>query len=193
MVHDAHNRQSPVWACLASRLILCLALSLGGLAQAQWPGPAAREEVTSLKPLLIRAIEQGRAAGVMVGPVAEGMARVFVSTAPIEVDVERLAWLQESGCARLQVSTNQAAVVMPEPPTAVGVPTPSPTPRQAAPDSPQLTGLPPGQRPAQRLPQPQALRYALSYCQSGTFPEQALALKPEAGQAQPKLSPASPR
>lgn len=70
----------------------------------------AREDVSSIKPLLIEAVRQGRAEGRMVGPAAEIMAKAFHSDQPVLVDVERLKPHQEAGCARLRIVTRQAAV-----------------------------------------------------------------------------------
>ncbi|MBQ0946411.1 hypothetical protein KAK07_23950 [Ideonella sp. 4Y16] len=117
-----------------------------GLLPAQAQPIGTREEVTTIRPLLIAAIQQGRAVGVLGAGVAQGMAEVFRSRKPIEVDVERTAWLKEPGCARLKVTTRQAAVVAP-----VGK-----DPKSVTSD--------------------QQLVYAISYCESGTFPNEPLAM-----------------
>jgi len=129
--------------CLAGLAGAALA---SGPSTAQAQSKASRDEVTTLRPLLIAAIQQGRAFGVLGAGVAEGMAEVFRSRQPIEIDVERTAWLKEPGCARLKVTTRQAAVVAP-----VGK-----DPKSATRD--------------------QQLVYAISYCESGTFPNEPLAL-----------------
>jgi len=73
--------------------------------------PSARMHVSEIKPLLIRAIEQGSAQGVLIGVAAAYTQRKFGSTAPIEIDVRRLQALPKPGCARLEVNTRQKDVV----------------------------------------------------------------------------------
>jgi len=135
------DRLRPTWRSGLAGAVLAI-----GLSPAHAQSQAAREEVSTLRPLLIAAIQQGRAFGVLGAGVAEGMAEVFRSRQPIEIDVERTAWLKEPGCARLKVTTRQAAVVAP-----VGK-----DPKSATRD--------------------QQLVYAISYCESGTFPNEPLAL-----------------
>lgn len=69
-----------------------------------------RTAVTSIKPLLVAAIEHGVARGVIVGEAAAYVRKQFDTTAPIEVDVKRLHGLQQPGCSRLEVTTRQLAV-----------------------------------------------------------------------------------
>jgi hypothetical protein len=73
--------------------------------------PSARMQVSEIKPLLIRAIDQGSAQGVLVGVAAAYTQRKFGSTAAIEIDVQRLQALPNPGCARLEVTTRQKDVV----------------------------------------------------------------------------------
>jgi hypothetical protein len=73
--------------------------------------PSTRMQVSEIKPLLIRSIEQGSAQGVLVGVGAAYTERKFGSTAPIEIDVRRLQALPKPGCARLEVTTRQKDVV----------------------------------------------------------------------------------
>ena len=70
-----------------------------------------RQAVTTVKPLLASAIDQGEAHGVLVGPATQYIAQTFKSTAPIEIDVKTIRALRETGCARLAVTTSQDGVV----------------------------------------------------------------------------------
>ena len=67
--------------------------------------------VTSIKPLLVAAIEKGMARGGIVGEAAAYVRKQFDTTEPIEVDVKRLHALPSPGCARLEVTTRQLAVL----------------------------------------------------------------------------------
>jgi hypothetical protein len=70
-----------------------------------------RQAVTTVKPLLLTAIDRGEAHGVLVGPATQYIAKTFKSSAPIEIDVKTVRTLRESGCARLAVTTSQDGVV----------------------------------------------------------------------------------
>jgi hypothetical protein len=70
-----------------------------------------RQAVTTVKPLLLTAIDQGEAHGVLVGQAAQYIAQMFKSTAPIEIDVKTVQALGEPGCKRLAVTTSQEGVV----------------------------------------------------------------------------------
>jgi len=85
--------------------MLALALAAAALAQA-----AERSAVTSIKPLLLAAIEHGEAHGKLTGEAANFMRERFKSTDAIEIDVRTLAILDEPGCKRLEVSTRQERV-----------------------------------------------------------------------------------
>ena len=74
-------------------------------------GAADRQAVTTVKPLLVTAIDQGEAHGVLVGQAAQYIAQTFKSTAPIEIDVKTVQALGEPGCKRLAVTTSQEGVV----------------------------------------------------------------------------------
>ena len=88
---------------------LCLGACLAALALT--PAHAAqRVPVTSVKPLLIAAIDRGESHGVLVGESATFMHGRFGSAAPIEIDVKALRALPQSGCKRLEVTTRQNAV-----------------------------------------------------------------------------------
>ena len=72
---------------------------------------ADRQAVTTVKPLLVTAIDQGEAHGVLVGEAAQYIAQTFKSVAPIEIDVKTVQALEEPGCKRLAVTTSQDGVV----------------------------------------------------------------------------------
>jgi hypothetical protein len=74
-------------------------------------GAADRQAVTTVKPLLVTALDQGEAHGVLVGQAAQYIAQTFKSDAPIEIDVETVQPLGEPGCKRLAVTTSQDGVV----------------------------------------------------------------------------------
>ncbi len=73
--------------------------------------PFARIQVTEIKPLLIQAIDQGSAHGVLVGEAATYVRQKFDSSNPIEIDVRSLHALPEAGCSRLEVTTRQKDVL----------------------------------------------------------------------------------
>ena len=90
------------WACM----LVCLVLAHGTSAQ-----PLARMEVTEIKPLLLRAIDQGAAHGVLVGESATYLRQKFDARTPIEIDVQALHPLPQPGCSRLEVKTRQKDVL----------------------------------------------------------------------------------
>ena len=69
-----------------------------------------RVPVRNIKPLLIAAIEQGSARGLIVDSAAAYIRQRFDTEAPIKVDVKRLHALPQPGCSRLEVTTRQLAV-----------------------------------------------------------------------------------
>ncbi len=81
------------------------------LAHGAWAQPVARVQVSEIKPLLIRAIEQGSAHGVLMGEAATYVRQKFDSSAPIEIDVRSLHGLPQQGCNRLEVTTRQKDVL----------------------------------------------------------------------------------
>lgn len=91
---------------LLTGTLLALITSRGVEAQ-----PSTRMQVPDIKPLLIRAIDQGSAQGVLVGVAAAYTQRKFGASAPIEIDVRRLQALPKPGCARMEVTTRQKDVV----------------------------------------------------------------------------------
>lgn len=72
---------------------------------------AERQPVTTVGPLLLTAIDQGEANGVLVGEAAQYIAQTFKSMAPIEIDVKVIRSLPEPGCKRLAVTTSQDGVL----------------------------------------------------------------------------------
>ena len=74
-------------------------------------GAVDRQAVTTVKPLLATALDQGEAHGVLVGQAAHYIAQTFRSTAPIEIDVKAVQALGDPGCKRLAVTTSQDNVV----------------------------------------------------------------------------------
>ena len=81
------------------------------LAQDASANPSTRIQVSDIKPLLIRAIDQGSAQGVLVGEAAAYVRQKFESPAPIEIDVRTLYALPQPGCSRLEVTTRQKDVL----------------------------------------------------------------------------------
>jgi len=94
-----------------STIVLLGTLTSLALAQSVAAQPLARIQVTEIKPLLIRAIEQGSAHGVLVGNAASYVRQKFNSSAPIEIDVRSLHTLPQPGCSRLEVTTRQKDVL----------------------------------------------------------------------------------
>jgi len=94
-----------------SPLFLTATLAVLVLAHGAEGAPLARIQVTEIKPLLIRAIEQGSAHGVLVGEAATYLRQKFDSSTPIEIDVRSLHALPQPGCSRLEVTTRQKDVL----------------------------------------------------------------------------------
>lgn len=70
-----------------------------------------RSPVSGIRPLLIHAIEQGTAHGLLTGPSARYVRDRFSATTPIEIDVRALHELPQAGCRRLEVTTRQRDVL----------------------------------------------------------------------------------
>jgi hypothetical protein len=90
-----------------STIVLLGTLTSLALAQSVGAQPVARVQVSAIKPLLMRAIEQGSAHGVLVGEAATYLRQKFDSSTPIEIDVRSLHALPQAGCSRLEVTTRQ--------------------------------------------------------------------------------------
>ena len=94
-----------------SKSILTSVLTCLALAQSASAQPLTRTEVTEIKPLLLRAIDQGAAHGVLVGESATYLRQKFDARTPIEIDVQALHPLPQPGCSRLEVKTRQKDVL----------------------------------------------------------------------------------
>jgi len=73
--------------------------------------PVARVPVSEIRPLLMRAAEQGAAYGVLVGVGANYMRQRFNASSPVEIDVRALHALPQPGCSRLEIVTRQRDVL----------------------------------------------------------------------------------
>jgi hypothetical protein len=69
-----------------------------------------RQKVSDVRPLLLAALDNGEAHGVLIGEAAHWMAQVFKTSAPIEIDVRTVRTLRQPGCKRLAVTTAQEDV-----------------------------------------------------------------------------------
>lgn len=69
-----------------------------------------RQAVTSIKPLLIAAIDQGEAHGVYVGAGQKLMQTLFRTAEPMQIDVRSVGDLPKPGCKRLEVTSTQRGV-----------------------------------------------------------------------------------
>jgi len=94
-----------------SKSILTSVLTCLALAQSASAQPLTRTETTEIKPLLLRAIDQGAAHGVLVGESATYLRQKFDARTPIEIDVQALYPLPQPGCSRLEVKTRQKDVL----------------------------------------------------------------------------------
>jgi len=94
-----------------SKLLLAGALACLVFAHGEAAEPFARVQVTAIKPLLMRAIDEGSAHGVLVGDAATYVRQKFDANAPIEIDVRALHALPQPGCSRLEVTTRQKDVL----------------------------------------------------------------------------------
>ncbi|KQW02852.1 hypothetical protein ASC87_00390 [Rhizobacter sp. Root1221] len=75
----------------------------------------ARLPVEDFRPLLVNAIEsaEGRAFGILIGPMAEALTTRMKATSPILIDVTTLRRYKQAGCSRLNVRFSQDGVVLP--------------------------------------------------------------------------------
>lgn len=94
-----------------SPIVLLGTLASLALAQSVAAQPVARMQVSAIKPLLIHAIEQGAAYGVLVGAATTYIRQKFDAAAAIEIDVRALHALPQAGCSRLEVTTRQKDVL----------------------------------------------------------------------------------
>lgn len=114
------------------------------------PVHAQLRTVETLVPLLIEAIRLDDAQGILGGDAARLVAILFDAQAPIVVTVRKVRSLpgekMPAGCARLEVTTAQEGVVLPN--------------EDAGPDEPAF--LPPAD---------QKMSYQINFCENGRFPE----------------------
>ena len=131
------------------------ALTLG--ASAAEADGIGRVEVTSVRPLLIAAIENGEAHGTLAGENVDTVRRLFRTQEPMFVDVKAIRELGELGCKRLQVTT---------------------TLKGAYPDERGLKVMTEQERIRTKngtLPQDVQFAYQISFCRNGKFPKSAQA------------------
>ena len=91
-------------------LLPSLLLALPALAAAQ-----QRLPVPDARPLLLAAIDapDGRAHGLLAGPLADAITSRFRATSPIHIDVSTLRRYAQPGCSRLNVRFWQDGVHLP--------------------------------------------------------------------------------
>jgi len=96
-----------------NRSMRLLAVTLASLLLAQPASgePIARTPVSGIKPLLVQAIDEGSAYGVLIGEAATYVRQKFDTRTPIEIDVRALHELPQRGCSRLEVTTRQKDVL----------------------------------------------------------------------------------
>ncbi len=112
-----------------------------------------RVEVGSIRPLLIVAIENGEAHGILVGENVQTVQNLFRTKEPMLVDVKSIRSLPESGCKRLQVTT---------------------TLKGALPDERGLKVMTQEERIRTKngtIPQDIQFAYQISFCRNGKFPK----------------------
>jgi hypothetical protein len=123
-----------------------VALCAAWLSLAPTPGVAQAPNETSetIRPLLVEAIRQGQAQGELGGEARDFLSRMFASSEPIRVRVERLEAVVPHGCYRLRVTTTQAGVYEFNVKTKVRATT----------------------------PHDMSIAYKVNYCANGHFPEE---------------------
>ncbi|MBN9206328.1 hypothetical protein [Methylibium petroleiphilum] len=94
-----------------------------GLAMALFSSVSTAQErlpVADARPLLLAAIDapDGRAHGVLSGPMADAITARFNATSPVHIDVSTERRYAQSGCRRLKVSFWQDGVQLPGEPSA---------------------------------------------------------------------------
>ena len=101
----------------SSRLLTWLTLLIAMLASTARTGATA-ELAEDLRPFLVTAIDapDGRAAGILAGPLAETLRNRGISDAPLRVEVTTLRTYREAGCRRLNVRFQQSDVKLGEGP-----------------------------------------------------------------------------
>lgn len=122
-------------------------------------GSAERLEVTSIRSLLLAAISNGEAHGVLNNDHVAETVKLFRTTEPLEIDVKRVRDLPEPGCKRLEVTT---------------------TLRKAYPDARGISVMTAEEKVRTKngtIPQDVSFKYQISFCSNGKFPKAAKDLK----------------
>ena len=112
MTRSAQSQRAIRALRVATAWTAVLAIALSTVQPATAAAATDRITVTELRPLLMLAAERGQAHGVLSGTGAAYVQRRFEATSPIEIDVQRLRALPQVGCARLEVTTHQRAVLV---------------------------------------------------------------------------------
>lgn len=97
---------------MLTTLALRLALGVLGMTEAN---AQERISVPDARPLLLAAIDapDGRAHGVLSGPLADAITARFKATSPVYIDVSTERRYAQAGCRRLKVSFWQDGVQLP--------------------------------------------------------------------------------
>ncbi len=133
--------------------LVVLLLALAGPSAAG--GVPERVEVTSIRGLLLAAIANGEAHGVLNNEHVAQTLKMFRTTEPLEIDVKRVGDLPEAGCKRLEVATML---------------------RKAYPDARGMAVMTPDEKIRTKngtLPQDVSFKYQISFCSNGKFPKSA--------------------
>jgi hypothetical protein len=93
------------------KFAISCATCVATLALAPLTAQANGAQVSSIRPLLLAAIETGRAEGTLAWPGADAIRRQFGSTAPIRISVRVVKPLTDPLCKRLEVTTSQDGVI----------------------------------------------------------------------------------
>lgn len=118
-----------------------------------------RVEVGSVRPLLLAAIANGEAHGVLNNEHVAERLKAFRTSEPLQVDIKKVRDLPEAGCKRLEVTT---------------------TLRKAYPDARGMALMTAEEKVRTRngtIPQDIRFAYQISYCANGKFPKSSK--KPE--------------
>lgn len=97
------------------RCVLMLPLGLAMAVSSPVATAQERIAVSDARPLLLAAIDapDGRAHGVLSGPMAEAITARFKATSPVYIDVSTERRYAQPGCRRLKVSFWQDGVQLP--------------------------------------------------------------------------------
>ena len=112
MTRSAQSQRAIRALRVATAWTAVLAIACSTVQPATAAAATDRITVTELRPLLMLAAERGQAHGVLSGTGAAYVQRRFEATSPIKIDVQRLRALPQVGCARLEVTTHQRAVLV---------------------------------------------------------------------------------